>query len=94
MLQAAKGCAAEFVGVKVEDIVHTTNATSAVNAVLLSTPLHPGDLILVTSISYGAVISLLPNENRVHRMSHENAWVHASPSQISAGRWNTNWCCR
>ena len=59
MLQAAKGCVAEFVGAKVEDIVHTTNATSAVNAVLLSTPLRPGDLILVTSISYGAVSYLI-----------------------------------
>lgn len=53
--QIAKRRLAEFVGAKEGDIVHMTNATAAVNTVLLSTPLRKSDLLLITSITYPAV---------------------------------------
>ena len=36
-------------------MVHLQNATAAVNTVLNSVELRPGDLVLTTSISYAAV---------------------------------------
>jgi isopenicillin-N epimerase len=46
---------APFVGARAEDTVFTQNVTTAMNAVLQSFPLTPGDEVLVTDLGYGAV---------------------------------------
>lgn len=54
MREAAEAVAA-FVGARGEDFVFTPNVTHAINAVLRSFPLEPGDEILVTDLTYGAI---------------------------------------
>lgn len=48
-----------YVGAQGEDIVFQENATQAVNAVLRSLVLFPGDEVLTTSHTYGAVMRTL-----------------------------------
>jgi isopenicillin-N epimerase len=55
MREAAEGVAG-FVGARADDFVFTPNVTHAVNAVLRSLPFAPGDEILVTDLSYGAIV--------------------------------------
>jgi isopenicillin-N epimerase len=50
---------AEYVGAPVDDLVLAPNATSALNAVLRSLRLGPGDEILTTEHEYGAMELLL-----------------------------------
>jgi isopenicillin-N epimerase len=52
--EAARAVAA-FVGANEDDFAFTPNVTVAVNAVLRSLPLEPGDEILVSDLAYGAV---------------------------------------
>jgi isopenicillin-N epimerase len=54
MRRAAAGVAA-FVGARTEDLVFVDNATTGVNAVLRSLTFAPGDEILLTDHTYGAV---------------------------------------
>jgi isopenicillin-N epimerase len=54
-LREAAAAVAAFVGARGEDFVFTPNVTHAVNAVLRSFPLAPGDEILVTDLTYGAI---------------------------------------
>jgi isopenicillin-N epimerase len=54
MRKAAAGVAA-FVGARAEDLVFVDNATTGVNAVLRSLTFAPGDEILLTDHTYGAV---------------------------------------
>lgn len=49
----------DTVGARGEDIVFLDNATTAVNAVLRSLVLFPGDEVLTTSLTYGAVMRTL-----------------------------------
>ena len=49
---------ASLISAESQDIVPMVNATSAVNTILACTPLQPGDLILLTSITYNAVRSI------------------------------------
>lgn len=51
-LDAARAALASFVGAASEDLVFTGNTTEAVNAVLGSLDLGPGDAILTTSTDY------------------------------------------
>jgi hypothetical protein len=54
LLTEATRALASFVSACPEDIVLVPNATTAVNAVVRSLPLHPGDVCLSLDISYGA----------------------------------------
>lgn len=54
-LRAAAGAVAPWLGVTGDDLVFVANATTGANAVLASFPLQPGDEVLVTNRTYGAV---------------------------------------
>ncbi len=56
MRQAAAEIAA-FVGARAQDLVFVDNTTTGVNAVLRSTPLAPGDEVLVTDHIYGGLLT-------------------------------------
>jgi isopenicillin-N epimerase len=58
-LVPARQVVARFVGVAPEDLVFVTNATTAINAVLRSTPLRPGDEVLTTDLDYNACRNVL-----------------------------------
>ncbi len=53
-LDAARRTLARFLGAEPADIVFVANATTAVNAVLRSMALEPGDELLLTNQTYGA----------------------------------------
>ena len=54
-LRAAAAAVAPWLGVQGDDIVFVDNATAGANAVLASFDLRPGDEVLVTNRTYGAV---------------------------------------
>lgn len=54
-MRAAAAAVAPWLGVTSDDLVFVGNATSGANAVLASFPLAPGDEVLVTNRTYGAV---------------------------------------
>jgi len=54
MLDEARGRLAAFVHAEPDDLVFVVNATSAVNAVLRSLDLAPGDELVLTTHEYGA----------------------------------------
>jgi isopenicillin-N epimerase len=54
-IREAAAVLARFVGASADDLVFIDNATSGCNAVLQSQALKPGDEILVTNLTYGAV---------------------------------------
>lgn len=54
LLDGAKAALAHFVGARPADLAFVTNATTAVNAVLRSVPISPGDELLITSHGYNA----------------------------------------
>jgi len=54
-LAAARQMLAEFVGARRDDLVFTSNATTAVNTVARSLDLRPGDEILTSDHEYGAM---------------------------------------
>ncbi|MDF1748534.1 MAG: aminotransferase class V-fold PLP-dependent enzyme [Alphaproteobacteria bacterium] len=58
-LRASAQILGQYVGAKGEDIVFQDNATTAINAVLRSLVLFPGDEVLTTSLTYGAVMRTL-----------------------------------
>lgn len=49
----------EHIGARGEDLVFVENATTAVNAVVNSLILHPGDELVITSHGYGAIRNTL-----------------------------------
>jgi isopenicillin-N epimerase len=53
-LEPARAAVARFVGARAQDLVLVTNATTAVNAVLRSLALAPGDELLTTNHDYNA----------------------------------------
>jgi aspartate aminotransferase-like enzyme len=55
---------AAFVGAEPQDLALVPNATTAVNAVVSSLDLQPGDVCLALSISYGAVMNTLDRRCR------------------------------
>lgn len=55
-LRAAATAVASAVGARGDDLVLVDNATAGCNAVLTSLPFQPGDEILVTDLTYGAVL--------------------------------------
>jgi isopenicillin-N epimerase len=73
----------EYVGAAAEDLALVPNATFAMNAVLRSLPLEPGDEILTSEHEYGAVELLLEFVSKrtgariVRRSAHE-IWAGAS----------------
>jgi isopenicillin-N epimerase len=54
-MRVAAAAVAAFVGARAEDLVFVDNATTGVNAVLRSLTFAPGDEILITDHTYGAV---------------------------------------
>jgi isopenicillin-N epimerase len=54
-MREAAGKVASFVGARGEDFVFAPNVTTALNAVLRSFPLGPGEEILTTDLAYGAI---------------------------------------
>ena len=66
-------------GAEARDVVPVSNATSAANAVLRSLKLRPGDFLLMTSLTYGAV---------------KNAMAHAASLSLSVfetALFSRNW---
>ena len=60
MRQAAADVAA-FVGARGDDLVFVDNTSTGVNAVLRSTPLGPGDELVVTDHIYGCLLYTSPS---------------------------------
>jgi isopenicillin-N epimerase len=54
-MRVAAAAVANFVGARTEDLVFVDNATTGVNAVLRSLTFSPGDEIVLTDHTYGAV---------------------------------------
>jgi isopenicillin-N epimerase len=54
-LKAARESLAKFVGCNAQDLFFTSNPTFAVNVIMRSIKLHPGDEILSTNHEYGAM---------------------------------------
>ncbi|MSO45903.1 MAG: aminotransferase class V-fold PLP-dependent enzyme [Acidobacteria bacterium] len=54
-LREAMAPVAAFLGSRPDDIVFVPNVTTGLNAVVQSLPLGPGDEVVVTSLSYGAI---------------------------------------
>ncbi len=58
-LLEARAALASFVGARVDDLVFTPNATSALNAVIRSLRIRPEEEILTTKHEYGAILRTL-----------------------------------
>jgi isopenicillin-N epimerase len=58
-MQEARAALASFVGARVDDLVFTPNATSALNAVVRSLRIRPEEEILTTKHEYGAILRTL-----------------------------------
>lgn len=58
-LDTARNTLAKFVGVRARDLVFVPNATTAVNAVVRSLELRPGDELLTTAHDYNACRNVL-----------------------------------
>jgi isopenicillin-N epimerase len=58
-LAAVRSALVDYVGAAADDVSLAPNATTALNAVLRSLPLEPGDEILTTEHEYGSVALLL-----------------------------------
>jgi isopenicillin-N epimerase len=56
LLDSARAALAAFLGAATNDLVFVPNATSALNAVIRSLSLEPGDEILTTAHEYGAIV--------------------------------------
>jgi len=54
-LQQSKNALAKFIGCEAEDFFFTTNPTFAINTIMQSLKLNPGDEILATNHEYGAM---------------------------------------
>ena len=59
LLDEARNRVATFIGASPADVVFVPNATTAINAVLRSFPLQPGDELLTTSHAYNACLNTL-----------------------------------
>jgi isopenicillin-N epimerase len=55
-IRDAAALLARYVGAEAEDLVFVDNATTGCNAVLRSLDLQPGDEIMVTDLTYGAIV--------------------------------------
>ena len=58
-LRAARGALGAFVGADPDDLAFITNATGAVNAVVRSLDLAPGDEVLTTDHEYNAILNVV-----------------------------------
>jgi isopenicillin-N epimerase len=58
-LDPARNALAQFIGARPSDLVFVTNATNAVNAVVRSLKLRPGDRLLTTNHDYNACHNVL-----------------------------------
>ncbi|MGH3073222.1 MAG: aminotransferase class V-fold PLP-dependent enzyme [Gaiellaceae bacterium] len=56
LMEEARTALAGFVGARADDLVFVPNATAALNAVIRSLALEPGDEVLTTRHEYGAVV--------------------------------------
>ncbi|RVT49694.1 aminotransferase class V-fold PLP-dependent enzyme [Rubrivivax albus] len=54
LLRQARDALGGFVGARADDLVFVPNATTAVDSVVRSLPLEPGDEVLATDLEYGA----------------------------------------
>jgi isopenicillin-N epimerase len=66
-LEPARAAVARFVGARTRDLVFVTNATTAINAVVRSLRLRPGDELLTTSHDYNACRNVLVEAARTAR---------------------------
>jgi isopenicillin-N epimerase len=55
-LREALGEIAPFVGARADDLAFVPNITTAMNAVLRSFPLSPGDEVVITDLAYGGIV--------------------------------------
>lgn len=90
LMRSARTALATFVGADANDLVYVPNATTAINIVARSLPLHPGDEVLSTDHEYGAM-------DRTWRFICQKCGAHyinqtlplplESPEQIVAAIW-------
>jgi len=59
VMYEARSALAQFVGARVDDLVFSPNATSALNAVIRSLRIRPEEEILTTKHEYGAIVRTL-----------------------------------
>jgi len=59
LMDESRQTLADFVGSRFEDLVFVNNATTAVNAVLMSLDLKPGDQLLTTNHIYNACLNAM-----------------------------------
>lgn len=84
-LRAAAAAVAGFVRARGDDLVFVDNATTGANAVLRSLPLQPGDEILVTDQTYGAVVNaaaFVARERGAHLRSVEVPYPAFDPAAL------------
>jgi isopenicillin-N epimerase len=63
-LEPSREIVADFLGARAQDVVFVTNATTAVNAVVRSMKLRPGDQLLTTNLDYNACHNAFAEEAR------------------------------
>lgn len=85
--RAAADAVAAFLGARGDDLVFVDNATTGVNAVLRSIDWRPGDEILHTELTYGAVANAARYVGREHDLvvrAIELPFPVESPHEITA----------
>jgi isopenicillin-N epimerase len=84
-LEPARNELAHFLNARPRDLVFVTNATTAVNAVLRSVKLRPGDELLTTNLDYNAchnVMKEVAHEKRAKLVTAEVPFPVGSANEI------------
>jgi len=82
-LREALDDVAPFVNARAGDLAFVANITTAMNAVLRSVPLGPGDEVLITDLAYGGIVKAATS---VTRERGATLRIIATPFPICAGQ--------
>jgi len=85
-LDHARGHLADFLGAEEQDLVLVPNATYAVNSVLRSMPIEPGDQLLVTDHEYNAcrnVLNFVAERAGAEVVVVDLPWPFSDPSELT-----------